>query len=641
MMRKCMCKIILFLNLSALLFMLCDISVLAQVTTTKETTGPANCIYVAGNPDMYPVEFYNEKTGCYEGILPEILERVSEKTGIDFAYVSSGNRNIQSRLVKNYQVEMVSAHEANEISPENLSSEMLVLTIEREGKTMEAYIGFTKIASQELIDQISGAIEQVCKEELTGITLSYMAKNERPGIPLLYLIIAFGLPFLLCVALSIYIFHLRRQQQVQRESAMKDPLTGIGNAGYLEYYYDQVVSPQTIGLYYLAYVGVDIERVRQYQGEKEAEEIQRYTASVLSRYAGDNELAVRLDDGVFLLLFQSGNDENAGGEIEQLLSILCAYSKKFSKEYKPDIHVGCYHLEADSKCEMAVFSARQGYLSAVKDNQDYVLMNQSLLEDAKNLPLLQLEIQEAVRRKEFQMYLQFVVDKDTKAICGAEALSRWQNPREGLLSPGEYLKIMHDAGIIEQLDFYILEEACKQLVEWRKQGLGHLHIACNFTRTSICGEDFLPRFKGIVEKYEFRHEKLWLEVTEEFLADNDAIILQNLQECKKMGCYIVLDDFGSGYSSLRDLCDFPLDCIKIDRAVLRKVIQPKGTALLRAINNMAHEMDMEVLCEGVETEEENRKVEEIACEYIQGFYYSRVLPKEYAMEYYRKYSEEK
>ncbi|MGF0019700.1 EAL domain-containing protein [Sporofaciens sp. SGI.106] len=639
-MCKCVCRIILFLNLSALFFIFCDVCASAQVTTTEESTGPANCVYVAGNPDMYPVEFYNKKTGDYEGIIPEILEKVSEKTGKDFIYVSGGRRNRQSRLAKNCQAEMISAHEAGKINPENIYLEMLVLTIEREGKTMEVYVGFTKIASQELIDQISSAMEQVCNEELTGITLSYMAKSERPGVPAIYLVIAFGVPFLLSVSLSGYVFHLRRQRKTQKENAMKDPLTGIGNADYLEYYFEQVVSPQTIGLYYLAYVGLDIEQVRQYQGETEAEELQRYCASLLSQYAGDEEVAARLDEGVFILLFQSGNDENAEDRIEQLLLMLRTYSNKFSKEYEPVIHVGGYHLEPDSRCDMAVFSARQGYLYAVKNYKDYTLTNRKLLDDAKNAPLLHLEIQEAVKKQQFQMYLQFVVDKNTKEICGAEALSRWENPREGLLNPGKYLEIMHDAGIIAQLDFYILEEACKQLVEWRQQGLGHLHIACNFTRTSICGEDFLPQFKEIVEKYEFNRKKLWLEVTEEFLADNAAAILQNLLECKKMGCYILLDDFGSGYSSLRDLCDFPIDCIKIDRAVLRKVIQPKGMALLRAINTMVHEMDMEVLCEGVETEEENRKIEKIPCEYIQGFYYSRVLPKEYAMEYYRKYSEE-
>lgn len=630
---------ILLVSLPVLLSLFCGSHVSAQVTTTKEAAGDAGCIYVAGNPDMYPVEYYNEKTECYEGIFPEMLEKVSEKTGIDFVYISGGSRNRQSRLAKNCQVEMVSVHEADEISPENLSSEMQVLTIERGEKAINVYIGFTQIASQGLVDQISSAMEQVCNEELTGITLSYMAENEQPGFPSRYLLLAFGVPFLLCIALSVYVLHLRRQKKTQKEIEMKDPLTGIGNADYLEHYYEQFISPQAMELYYMAYVRVNIVPVRQYQGDTEAEELQRYCASLLSQYAGDEELAARLDEGVFVLLFQSGNDENAEQRIEQFLAILRSYSQRYHKEYQPDFHVGVYHLEADCRCEMAVFGARQGYLYAVKHHKDFVLTNQKLLENAKNEPLLQLEVQEAVKKQQIQMYLQFVVDKNTKEICGAEALSRWQNPREGLLNPGKYLEIMHDAGVIVQLDFYILEEACKQLVEWRQRGLGQLHLACNFTRTSICGMDFLPRFKAIVEKYEFDRKNLWLEITEEFLTENSEAIRQNLWECRKIGCYILLDDFGSGYSSLRDLCELPVNCIKIDRGILKNVIHPKGMSLLKAMNTMAHEMNMEVLCEGVETEEENLKIEEIPCEYIQGFYYSRVLPKDHAMEYYEEYSD--
>ena len=252
--------------------------------------------------------------------------------------------------------------------------------------------------------------------------------------------------------------------------------------------------------------------------------------------------------------------------------------------------------------------------------------------------MLQREIQDAVKNGEFQMYLQFIVDKDTKEICGAEALSRWQNPREGLLNPGKYIELLYEAGVIEKLDFYMLEEVCKQLEEWKRQGYENLKISCNVTRTSVSKENFFEKFQEIVEKYEFAHEKLWLEITEDSLAENDVFIRKNVIECSKMGFFIVLDDFGSGYSSLRDLCDYPIDCVKIDRIIIQKSAQPAVMKLLKGICRLAHEMDMKVLCEGVETEEENKRVDKANCEYIQGFYYSKVFPGEHAMEYYERYT---
>ena len=109
-------------------------------------------------------------------------------------------------------------------------------------------------------------------------------------------------------------------------------------------------------------------------------------------------------------------------------------------------------------------------------------------------------------------------------------------------------------------------------------------------------------------------------------------VRENALACRKKGVRIVLDDFGSGYTSLSDLCDFTVDCVKIDRHIIQKSVEPTGKKLLKGICRLAHEMDIKVLCEGVETEEENVAMEDIECEYIQGFYYSRVYPKEYAME---------
>lgn len=201
------------------------------------------------------------------------------------------------------------------------------------------------------------------------------------------------------------------------------------------------------------------------------------------------------------------------------------------------------------------------------------------------------------------------------------------------------MELIHEAGIIEQLDFYMLEESCKQLEEWKRQGYGDLWLSCNFTRTSISENDFTERFKKITEQYEFCHEKLWVEITEDSISEKDEMMLKNITACKNMGFVIVLDDFGSGYSSLKDLFEYPLDCIKVDKEIIKKSVRSEDMKLLKAISGLVHEMNMKVLYEGVETEEESRQLEEIPCEYMQGYYYSRVLPKEYAMEYLIKFIE--
>ena len=613
-----------------------NMDVAAQVTATEEVTGPADCIYVAGNPDLFPVEYYSEESKMYEGVMPEIFEIISEKTDRDFVYVSAGKKNQQKELAKNLQVELVSAYMPEEIK--DLENETLLQIKTTDGKTRDICIGFTKIASPKMKEQITEAIREIDAQEIAGITITYVMEHGKKVRLSPALIGITVVSIILCMLFLFYEIRQRKRIRQSEKEQMNDSLTGIGNGDYLTYFYNNYIASQAAGLYYMVYLGMNIDHIRKYQGEQEAEEVQRYTALVLFQSESEGEVSVRLGDGTFAMLFQRGSEEDAQEHIDRIMKELEQYCIKFQKDYKFDIHAGVYYLGKDKgECESAVFSAKQGYLYAVKYGLAYAFGNQTVLNDAKEKALLKRELQDAIKNREFQLYLQFVVDKNTKKICGAEALSRWQNPRQGILNPGKYVGLMHEAGIIEKLDFYICEEACKQLEEWKRQGLEELWISCNFTRTAISTEHFPETFQKVVEKYEFRHDRLRIEITEDSLAENDALIRRNIAQCSKMGFFIVLDDFGSGYSSLMDLCDYPLDCVKIDRSIVIRSVEPRGMELLSGICRLAHEMKMHVLCEGVETEEENSRIGKLSCEYIQGYYYSRVFPKEHAMEYYEKY----
>jgi EAL domain-containing protein (putative c-di-GMP-specific phosphodiesterase class I) len=143
-------------------------------------------------------------------------------------------------------------------------------------------------------------------------------------------------------------------------------------------------------------------------------------------------------------------------------------------------------------------------------------------------------------------------------------------------------------------------------------------------------------FNKVLGKYQFSHSCLIIELTEDSLMDNTTVAYRNILECKKMGCKIALDDLGSGYSSLQDLCDYPIDIIKIDRHILLKSTTQKGNALLQGLITLGHDLDMKVLCEGVESETEKQRVCAAGCDYIQGFYYSRALPRDEADLFYMR-----
>lgn len=242
-------------------------------------------------------------------------------------------------------------------------------------------------------------------------------------------------------------------------------------------------------------------------------------------------------------------------------------------------------------------------------------------------------ILEGLKNKEFKMYLQFIVDNKEKKIVSAEALSRWENPTQGLVGPGNYIVHMETAGLISMHDFYMFELACRQLEQWKNTEYGEISISCNFTRITLSEEDFIEKMTSIAQNYQFDHSKLAIEITEDAIEKDREVAKRNVHLCKELGFKIYLDDLGSGYTSLANLCDYPIDVVKIDRDILLKTSTKRGRDLFSGIIALAHNLNISVICEGVETEEQNTLVSQSDCDYIQGWYYAKALPLEECMAF--------
>ena len=246
-------------------------------------------------------------------------------------------------------------------------------------------------------------------------------------------------------------------------------------------------------------------------------------------------------------------------------------------------------------------------------------------------------ILEGIENNEFKMYLQFIVDNKTKKIVSAEALSRWDNPQKGIIGPGNYIVHMESAGLISKHDFYMFDLACRQLEKWKDTEYKDISISCNFTRITLSEEDCIDKLKEISQKYNFDKSKLAIEITEDAIEKDMETAKRNVRLCRELGFKIYLDDLGSGYTSLANLCDYPIDVVKIDRDILLKTSTKRGRDLFSGIIALAHNLDMSVICEGVETEEHNTLVSQSNCDYIQGWYYAKALPLEECKAFIERY----
>lgn len=606
----------------------------AEVGYTDKPTG-GKSVYIAGNPDMYPIEYYDSGTKSYKGILPDLFSEISESTGLDFTYIRSGSKNEQNRLAKNRQAEIISAHIMGDV--DELNDSVLLVSFEKKGKKVEVCIGFTDVADSYVVNTVKEAIEKIPDSRLLELAL-HTSVEPRQTVSVRWLI--FGIVFLLVIIAFLVAIVIKNKIETKKNMQNKlcDPLTGIGNEKYFEQNFNHYITPASYSLYYITYFSLNLQRIEKYFSTTETEEIERYAANILSSFAGELDMIARIGSGVFLGAFQCPSEEEMKVRVTELLCKLNDYKDKFLEECRTQFRAGIFHLNsANIPFETALLNSRQAYIYAHQNKFPYTFATDEFLNSEATKSKLQRKLSDAIKNNEFRLYLQFIVDAKSGEIKGAEALSRWFNPEYGVIMPSGYIDAMITSGIIEHLDFYAFEEVCRQLERWSKTDKKHLWISCNFTRATVSKSDFFKRFEEILNKYYFEKDNLVIELTEDSLADNKATAYQNILACKKSGIKIALDDLGSGYSSLRDLCDYPIDMIKIDRHIVAKSITPRGNALICGIIKLAHDLGINVLCEGVETEKENINSKNAGCDYIQGFYYSHVLPMEEIESFLVKY----
>lgn len=251
--------------------------------------------------------------------------------------------------------------------------------------------------------------------------------------------------------------------------------------------------------------------------------------------------------------------------------------------------------------------------------------------------MLLKKIEDGLNNKEFKMHLQFIVNNKTKKIVSAEALSRWETAEGEVVMPGKYIGPMEKSGVITKFDYYMFDLVCDKLAKWAETDMNEITISCNFTRITISEKDFVAKIKDISDKYVFDKRKLLIEITEDSIEKNLDVAMKNILKAKDLGFRIALDDIGSGYTSLVSLCEYPIDVVKIDRDILLLTNEHKGKKLFWGIISLAHYLNLKVVCEGVETEEQNALVSESECDFIQGWYYSKALPEGKAENFAREY----
>lgn len=579
-------------------------------------------IYVAGNPDAYPLEYFDKDTQTYAGVIPELLAEFSDQSTYEIVYYEADGTDHREELAQQKQVDLFSGYEAEEEQLENTG----VVTLFPGENAYALY--FTEAAPDAFQSNLRAYLEQVSPAEVTGLL---MASVETPPNTqgMYWTMGAMGAALLVMAAvLLLTVRRYRRRLKGSQQNVETDETTGLGNMEYLERYYKQYINDKNRILYQAVYFYVDTDRLRRLSSGQETDEFLRYCAVVLGEYTQDSDILAKVSEHGFIMLKLTGGTDKTDAWLTAILDRIHDYAKLYGKPYETNIYAGIYALRAEDRdLNEIIFQDSQGAYGAEKEDCRYLRCSKGMMDQFMQERHLQASIEQAFAQKEFQLYIQFYVDAANFAVVGGEALSRWKHPQKGVLLPSMFIPLMEREKMISRLDYYCLKEVCFFLKGLLKEGVDTFFVSCNFSRDTFAAADFVQKVQEIMNGFTFPRELLILEITESVSVRNAAQIRQNIIALKKYGVRVALDDFGEGFTSFYDLQKYPIDGIKLDKGLVDHVTTPIGTAILKAMIQVGHELNMTILAEGVETDEQVRAQQEIHCDVIQGFRFSHPMPQ--------------
>lgn len=342
------------------------------------------------------------------------------------------------------------------------------------------------------------------------------------------------------------------------------------------------------------------------------------SCDTVARLGGD-EFAVLLEDAVAetLVLEIAGRIVEAlqqpftfGGSdlrVAASVGVTFAVEGEGVEEMLRNADVAMYHAKGQGKGRYAVFQPQ---------------MHKAVRERLR----IEADLSRAIARDEFRLHYQPVIDLKSGYLIGVEALVRWKHPERGLVSPQEFIGVAEDTGQVLGLGRWVLRQACQEVREWQRRVArgNELRVAVNVSARQLQSSDLVAEVTHALTESGLNPGSLVIEMTESVVMQNTELTLLKLQRLKALGVRIAIDDFGTGYSSLSYLHRFPIDILKIDRSFVQRLGEEHdGAELARAIITLGDALDLEVVAEGIETEEQQRELLDLGCVAGQGFYYSR------------------
>lgn len=344
-------------------------------------------------------------------------------------------------------------------------------------------------------------------------------------------------------------------------------------------------------------------------------------------------------DEFLVLLDRMSHSHDAIRVADRLLSVMAEPYKVDKHTIKSTVSIGVTTSDQpyDTPGEVIRDADTAMYRAKAAGKNRFVIFDSRMHEDALVRLSMENDLRLAVDDDQFRLVFQPIIRLSSGCVCGFEALVRWHHPARGIVSPLDFIPLAEEIGMIIPIGEWVLREACLELARWRLHpNLGDLFISVNLSRKQLAHPNLVERISEIIRQTGLPTTAIKLEITESAIMEDMDHAVAVLNQIRDLGVELHIDDFGTGYSSLSCLHCFPIVGIKIDRSFINDVVDnPDYAAVVKAIVTLAHNLNLGLIAEGVETVEQMSILQNMGCDLAQGYYFQRPMPSEQALEYAR------
>lgn len=414
-----------------------------------------------------------------------------------------------------------------------------------------------------------------------------------------------------------------------------EPVTGLMTKRAFYARMDSLLKEKPKQPYTLIFVNVDhFKHVNERYGERIANAVLKHIGSEIQTLP-DFVCGARFVADHFAIL------------LEQNSILNCDLFDDFADRVKRNAPISALKLDMgiypyiDHNQSVSVLCDRANLAEEMVKNQydkNYALFDEEMGKHLEKEQIITDCMEKALKEDQFKVYYQPKHDAKTGKIMGAEALIRWIHPEMGFMSPGEFIPLFEKNGFISKVDYYVWNRTCANQKRWKEKGLPVVPISVNASRKDFFSRSYMEKMSNSVEDNKIAPELMHVEITETLYTENSDDLIVLVRQLQEFGFKIEMDDFGSGYSSLNMLSELPMDVLKLDLKFMGNLEVEQKKIVLQTCIDLAKDLSLKTVAEGVETHEQKEILKDMGCDYIQGYLYAKPMPEDEFEEYLRTHS---